>query len=83
MSWGIFNKDVQEIELFRVKDTAAHQPFLMRLFKLGTIQILSGDSKNPDINLIAMPNPRETRERLRIEVLALRQKLGVREVDMM
>ena len=52
VSWGIFNKDVQEIELFRVKDTAAHQPFLMRLFKLGTIQILSGDSKNPDINLI-------------------------------
>ena len=80
---GIFSQDIQEVELFRVKDTAAHQPFFMRLFKLGLIELVSGDSKNPDIVLVAIPNPRETRERIRQEVLILRQKLGVREIGVM
>ena len=80
---GIFTMDIQEIELFRVKDTAAHQPFFMRLFKIGMVQLVSGDSKNPNIFLKAIPKPRETRERIRQEVLGLRQKLGVRELDVM
>ena len=80
---GIFSKDIQEIELFRVKDTMAHQSFFLRLFGLGTITILSGDERNPRIVLNGVPNAIALRERLRQEVMVLRQRFGVREMDVM
>jgi membrane protein YdbS with pleckstrin-like domain len=80
---GLFSKEVQEIELFRVKDTAARQPFFQRLFGLGTITILSGDEGHPRLVLDGVPRAIDMRERLRQEVLSLRQRFGVREVDVM
>jgi membrane protein YdbS with pleckstrin-like domain len=80
---GIFSKDVQEIELFRVKDTAARQSFLLRLFGLGTITVLSGDEGHPRLVLSGVPGALEMRERLRQEVMTLRQRFGVRELDVM
>jgi membrane protein YdbS with pleckstrin-like domain len=80
---GIFSKDIQEIELFRVKDTMARQSFFQRLFGLGTITIISGDANHPHIVLSGIPEAIELRERLRQEVMTLRQRFGVREVDVM
>jgi len=80
---GIFSKDIQEIELFRVKDTMANQSFFLRLFGLGTITILSGDERHPRIILSGVPQAVELRENLRQEVMTLRQRFGVREVDVM
>jgi membrane protein YdbS with pleckstrin-like domain len=80
---GIFSKNIQEIELFRVKDTAANQSFFLRLFGVGTITILSGDTRNPRIVLSGIPQAVELREKLRQEVMTLRQRFGVREVDVM
>ncbi len=80
---GIFSKDIQEIELFRVKDTMAHQSFFLRLFGLGTITVISGDERHPRIVLTGVPGAIELRERLRQEVMALRQRFGVRELDVM
>jgi len=80
---GIFSKDIQEIELFRVKDTMANQSFFLRLFGLGTITVISGDERNPRIVLSGVPRALELREKLREEVMTLRQRFGVREVDVM
>jgi membrane protein YdbS with pleckstrin-like domain len=80
---GLFSKEVQEIELFRVKDTAARQAFFQRLFGLGTITVLSGDEKQPRLVLDGVPNAIDMRERLRQEVMSLRQRFGVRELDVM
>ena len=80
---GIFSKDIQEIELFRVKDTAANQSFFLRLFGLGTITILSGDERHPRLVLSGVPQAIELRERLRQEIMTLRQRFGVRELDVM
>jgi membrane protein YdbS with pleckstrin-like domain len=80
---GIFSKDIQEIELFRVKDTMANQSFFLRLFGLGTITILSGDERQPRVVLNGVPRAIELREKLREEVMTLRQRFGVREVDVM
>jgi membrane protein YdbS with pleckstrin-like domain len=80
---GIFSKDIQEIELFRVKDTMAHQSFFLRLFGLGTITVLSGDERHPRLVLSGVPRAVELREKLREEVMTLRQRFGVREVDVM
>jgi membrane protein YdbS with pleckstrin-like domain len=80
---GLFNRNIQEIELFRVKDTSVHQWFFQRLFGLGTIIILSGDAHNPRLELHGIPGAIELRERLRQEVMILRQRYNVRELDMM
>jgi membrane protein YdbS with pleckstrin-like domain len=80
---GLFSKDVNEIELFRVKDTAARQSFLLRLFGLGTITVLSGDEGHPRLVLDGVPGAIDMRERLRQEVMTLRQRFGVRELDVM
>jgi membrane protein YdbS with pleckstrin-like domain len=80
---GIFSKDIQEIELFRVKDTMARQSFFLRLFGLGTITILSGDERQPRLVLSGVPQAVELREKLRQEVMTLRQRFGVRELDVM
>jgi membrane protein YdbS with pleckstrin-like domain len=80
---GIFGKDIQEIELFRVKDTLANQSFFLRLFGLGTIIVISGDERNPRIVLSGVPHAIELREKMRQEVMTLRQRFGVREVDVM
>ena len=80
---GLFSKTIQEIELFRVKDTMASQSFFLRLFGRGTIVVLSGDEKQPRLVLSGVPGAIELRERLRQEVMNLRQRFGVREVDVM
>jgi uncharacterized membrane protein YdbT with pleckstrin-like domain len=80
---GLFSKEILEIELFRVKDTMAHQTFFLRLFGLGTITILSGDDKQPRLVLDGVPDAIELREQIRAEVMTLRQRFGVREVDVM
>ncbi len=80
---GIFSKDIQEIELFRVKDTMAHQSFFLRLFGLGTITVISGDERHPRLILSGVPDAIELREKLRQEVMTLRQRFGVRELDVM
>jgi membrane protein YdbS with pleckstrin-like domain len=80
---GLFSKDIQEIELFRVKDTMARQTFLLRLFGLGTITIISGDENHPRLVLSGVPGAIELREKIREEVMILRQRFGVREVDVM
>jgi membrane protein YdbS with pleckstrin-like domain len=80
---GIFSKDIKEIELFRVKDTMVRQSFFLRLFGLGTITIISGDERLPRLVLDGIPGAVDMRERLRQEVMTLRQKFGVRELDVM
>ena len=80
---GLLGKNMQEIELFRVKDTAARQTFFRRLFGVGDLDIVSGDANNPNLHLVAVPNALELRESIRREVLSLRQRFGVRELDVM
>ena len=80
---GLFSQSIQEIELFRVKDTYIHQWFIQRLFGLGTITILSGDAHNPRLVLHGIPHAIALRERVRAEVIALRQRYNVREMDVM
>ncbi len=80
---GLLSKDIQEIELFRVKDTMVHQSFVLRLFGLGTITILSGDAHTPQLILTGVPHAIDLREKIRQEVMTLRQRFGVRELDVM
>jgi uncharacterized membrane protein YdbT with pleckstrin-like domain len=79
---GIFSRRKWDMELYRVKDTMLHEPFLLRLVRRANIQIISSDRSSPSITLPALPNAEWLRQQIRSNVERLRLKRGVRELDM-
>jgi uncharacterized membrane protein YdbT with pleckstrin-like domain len=78
---GIFSRRKWDMELYRVKDTMLHEPFLLRLVRRANIQIISSDRSSPSITLPALPNAEWLRQQIRSNVERLRLKRGVREMD--
>jgi uncharacterized membrane protein YdbT with pleckstrin-like domain len=78
---GIFSRHKWDIELYRVKDTTLHQPFLLRLVGRANIRIISSDRSTPAVTLPALPEAEWLRQQIRTHVERLRLKRGVREMD--
>lgn len=78
---GIFNKLTDQIELYRVKDIRLEEPFLMRIFGLGNIILVTSDKTLGNILLPAMSNAEELKDKIRHIVEELREKKNVREMD--
>lgn len=80
---GVLNRRMDELELYRVKDTVFEQPFFLRLFSLANILIASSDIATPRAVIRALPadEARRLRETIRGCVERLRDKKRVREVD--
>lgn len=78
---GILSKRMEEMELYRVKDTSIDQPFFLRLFGLSNLVIKTSDSSTPEIIIRAIPDAKGLRENLRGCIEKMREKKGVREVD--
>jgi uncharacterized membrane protein YdbT with pleckstrin-like domain len=81
---GIFNKSIDEIELYRVKDIRIDFSLVNQWANIGTITIDSSDETTRDAPLV-IPNVEDAqrrRETLRTLVDAARQKRRVREIDM-
>lgn len=78
---GVFNKKLDELELYRVRDYKLEQPFWLRLFSLGNIVLQTSDLSTPTIVLRAIPDSERIREQIRSCVEACRVKKGVREMD--
>ena len=79
---GIFSRHKWDIELYRVKDTTLHEPFLLRLVRRANILIISSDRSTPTVALRAVPDGEWLRQQIRTNVEQLRLKRGVREMDM-
>lgn len=62
---GVFSRRVDEIELYRVKDSTLLEPFFLRTQGLGNIAILSNDTAMPRVELHAVAQARDVREKLR------------------
>lgn len=79
---GILNKKLDELELYRVKDSTLEQPLLLRMFGLGNITIMSSDVSLPVLQLSAVPGAYEAREKLRLAVEAERDRKRVRDINL-
>lgn len=81
---GIFNKSIDEIELYRVKNIRIDFSLINQWADIGTISILSSDETTRDAPLVIphVEGARRRREELRALVDAARQKRHVREIDM-
>jgi len=78
---GVLNRKIDEIELYRVKDTNIEQPFLLRMFGLGILNLKTSDRSHTDVALEAISDVAEVREHVRKHVETLRDQKRVREVD--
>lgn len=78
---GVFNQTIDEIELYRVKDTVMELPFWFRIFGLGTLKLDTSDRSHPKVSIHAIRDAVGVRETLRKQVEYWRDKKRVREVD--
>ncbi len=78
---GVINQHVDEIELYRVKDTLMVRTWWMRLTGLATVQLETSDRSMPQLIIPAIRGGSEMRELLRKQVEAQRDKKRVREMD--
>ncbi|MDB6140104.1 MAG: hypothetical protein JWO94_3176 [Verrucomicrobiaceae bacterium] len=78
---GLLSKKIDELELYRVKDSTLEQPFLLRMFRAGHIKVLSSDATMPELTLVAVNRAYDVREKLRKAVEEERDRKRVRDVE--
>lgn len=78
---GVINQHVDEIELYRVKDTQLFRSWWMRLTGLASVHLETSDRTMPKPIVPAIRGGAEMRELLRKQVELQREKKRVREMD--
>lgn len=78
---GVLSRRTDQLELYRAKDASLLEPFWLRLFKLGHVDLVTSDPTTPFLRLEAVPNPATLREQLRNAIERLRVSKGIRELD--
>lgn len=80
---GIILRRIDEVELYRVKDVRVDFSLLNQLVNIGTITIVSSDqsTQSTPLTMNHVEDARKHRETLRNLVESIRQRRGVRELD--
>ncbi len=78
---GVLNQTIDEVELYRVKDTTMERPFWFRMFGLSSLYLETSDRSHPKVELEAVSDAMNLRETLRKQVEYWRDRKRVREVD--
>jgi hypothetical protein len=78
---GVINQKIDEIELYRVKDSVMVRPWWMRLTGLASIVLATSDRTMPDLVIPAIHGGSGLREILRKNVEIQRDRKRVRETD--
>jgi uncharacterized membrane protein YdbT with pleckstrin-like domain len=79
---GILSKNIDTLELWHVDDISLHQSPLVRLLRVGTIRIVSGDATTPHLSLDGLPTPRPIFEQLKQRIIAVKRQRGVIKMDL-
>ena len=78
---GLVAKNLEEVELFRVKDVTLTQGMLQRMLGVGTVVVLSTDDTAPRLELHGILGPMEVKEQIRTAFRASRQREGMRMAE--
>ena len=78
---GILNQEIDECELYRVRDYKVVKPFFQRIFGLGRIELITSDRSNSGIYLNGIKDPENLYNLIRDNVEKIRRKTGTRELD--
>src|SRR5690606_18722325 len=74
---GLLTKELNDIELFKIKDTSVKQKMTDKVRNVGDIEIISADESDPVIVLKKVKDPHEVREKIRRAVKEAKEKAGV------
>ena len=74
---GVFARNLEEIDLVRIRDTKVKQHLGERMAGVGDVTIFSTDKNNPEIVLNNVKNPVEVRETIRKAYLAEQERRGL------
>ena len=78
---GILSQEIDECELYRVRDYKIVKPFFQRILGLGKIELVTSDRSNSNINLNGIKDPENIYNLIRDNVEKIRRKTGTRELD--
>lgn len=78
---GLIAKNLEEVELFRVKDVTLSQGVLDRMLGTGTVTVLSTDDTAPRLELTGIRDPLAAKEAIRTAFRAARQREGMRTAE--
>ncbi len=62
---GVISRTVEEVELYRVTDSAVAQTVVGRLLGLGDVTLETSDKRNPTVVMAWVPEPMALREKIR------------------
>ncbi len=75
---GIFMKQTEIIELFRVDDFEIVSPIAQRILGYGILRIKSSDRIRPNLDIYGLPDPERIYNSLRDCVMREREKRGIK-----
>jgi uncharacterized membrane protein YdbT with pleckstrin-like domain len=78
---GLLNRQIHELELYRVRDTTTLKPFHLNICGLGHIRIDTSDFSTPIVGVLAVKQPDKVRQLLREQVENMRMQRGILEVS--
>ena len=77
MRKGFFNIREDKVELYRIMDMSMNLPITQRLFKCGTVHLVSKDVSIPEIDLRQIRNPYDVYNLVETNIEAQKKKYGV------
>ena len=81
ISTGLLSRKTNELELYRVRDYSVDEPFWLRLVGCGNIVLVTADRTSPSFVLRAVPHAATLKDQIRTHTERMRQRRGVRELD--
>lgn len=78
---GLLSRKTHEIELYRVRDYSIVEPFWLRLVGCGDVVLVTADSTNTHFILHAVPNAATLKDQIRTHTERMRQRRGVRSLE--
>ena len=78
---GILSQNIEETELYRIKDYSIFKPFFLRLFGLGHLVLTTSDKNDNYVQLLAIKDVEKVKDIIREHVEKSRKRTGTKEVD--
>lgn len=79
--YGVFNRNTEELELYRVKDISMYEPFSLRMFGLSDVVLSTSDTTTPVVVVHGIREGRKLVNAVRKHTEIMRARKGVREID--
>lgn len=78
---GILSQNIEETELYRIKDYSIFKPFFLRIFGLGNLILTTSDKNNKHVTILAVKEVEKLKDLIRDQVEKRRRATGTKEVD--